>query len=119
MAAQVGWAVTRAGRGLVSSHQWLYAARFEHALDSEQRIVGTVRHRRTGKPLPGLMVQVFLSGKRAITDKHGRYQLTGVPKRNGYWLVCGPGEGKSPYATRSIEDTRTCEPATVDFEVES
>src|SRR5262249_26503962 len=51
-------------------------------------IVGTVRARDTGKPLPGVVVygqeEGFHRSVRAVTDAQGRYRLVGLPKMGQY-----------------------------------
>jgi RNA polymerase sigma factor (sigma-70 family) len=102
-----------------------YGATFDHAAAPARPIVGIVRDRDTGKPLAGVTVQsdkfagVNVSGDsslQAVTDKDGRYRLTGMPKGVGNAIKAAPAPGQ-PYfqALREVEDGPGLEPVTVDF----
>src|SRR5262249_56332886 len=83
------WAMTRPGgkvraatwrRGAGDREMLFYGSTFEHVMDPSRPIIGTVRDRDTGKPLPGATVESYvfarvnLAGRdlvRAVADKEG------------------------------------------------
>jgi RNA polymerase sigma factor (sigma-70 family) len=119
------WALTRPGHGPVREAKGItwarfYLARFDHAAGPTKPIVGTVRDKRTGKPIPGITVGGNLTS--ATTDSRGRYRLVGGAKRERYDLSLST-EGKRglpyfPVFRRDIRDTQGLEPVTADFELE-
>ncbi|MFL5338594.1 MAG: sigma-70 family RNA polymerase sigma factor [Gemmataceae bacterium] len=119
------WAITRPGPadGFVKRRgdYDVVAATFDVILGPTKEITGTVRDRRTGKPVAGMLVEDGHSGTaKATTDVEGRYRLTGIPKKSHYAVSVG-GRPGVPYfdATQmNIEDTAGFSPVTVDFEVE-
>ncbi len=105
-------------------HDRIYAASFDYAVGPCKPIVGTVRDKATGKPLPGIHVRCYSGGRigsfkgmgYAVTDEKGRYRLTGVSKAREYTLAAEA----SPYFNVTkwqIADTPGLEPLTVDVEL--
>src|SRR5262249_12394814 len=102
-----------------------YHARFDHLVGPTKPVVGTVRDKRTGKPLAGILVGRSYEGEgrehlTGTTDARGRYRPVGGPKR-----ATDPGSagGKPglPYfdvTQRSVRDTPGLDPVTADFELE-
>ncbi len=105
-------------------HDRIYAASFDYAVGPCKPIVGTVRDKATGKPLPGVHVKCYSGGTigsfkgmgYAVTDANGRYRLSGVSKAREYTLAAEA----SPYFNITkwhIADTPGLEPITVDVEL--
>jgi RNA polymerase sigma factor (sigma-70 family) len=113
-------ALTRSGpaKGWISGNWGLYGARFECLVAPTKPIVGTVRDKRTGKPIAGMNIWVAQAlVTEAKTDSQGRYRVVGASKRKQY-DVSASG---TPYFRRSknhVADTPGLEPLTVDFELE-
>src|SRR5262249_31774925 len=97
------------------------SANFDVILGPTKEVNGTVRDRRTGKPIAGLLVEDGHTGTaKTATDAQGHYRLVGVPKRSHYAISVG-GRPGLPYfdATRmDIADPPGLAPVTADFEVE-
>src|SRR5262249_9815794 len=92
-----------------------YTASFDLVLVPSKPIIGTVRDRRTGKPLPGATVVCSSGGyARATTDAKGRYRLDGGPKVRAYW---GSAGGPPHFNGTNLElaDTPGLDPLTGDF----
>jgi RNA polymerase sigma factor (sigma-70 family) len=113
-------ALTRTGpvEGLYSGNEndTVYGATFERVIPPGKAIAGTVREKRTGKPLAG--VTVSCGRCAATTGAGGRYRIDGPRKRSEYSVTAS---GVLPYfdATRSnVPDTPGFEPVSVDFELE-
>src|SRR5205823_10719334 len=96
---------------------------FDHLAAPTKPIRGTVKDRRTGKPVAGVTVngQPDLGdriGEAASTktDAKGRFTLLGVPKAKAYHLNLGG----APYVAtgKEVADTPGLEPIRVAFEVE-
>jgi RNA polymerase sigma factor (sigma-70 family) len=119
------WALTRPGNGPVREAKGItwarfYLARFDHAAGPTKPVVGTVRDKRTGKPVAGITLMGGYT--TATTDSRGRYRLVGGAKRERYDLFLS-AEGKRglpyfPVLKRDIRDTQGLEPVTADFELE-
>jgi RNA polymerase sigma factor (sigma-70 family) len=88
-------------------------------------IVGVVRDKDSGKPIPGAVVTSYrragshisaVTDLRAVADREGRYRLVGMPKGDGNVLRAGPPQGE-PYlmAVKEVADTPGFEPVTADF----
>jgi RNA polymerase sigma factor (sigma-70 family) len=103
----------------------LHGNGFGHVAAPGKPIVGVVRDRDTGKPIPGAVVTSFqragdpISARtdlRAVADREGRFRLLGMPKGEGNVIRAGPPENE-PYlmATCRVEDTPGLGPVTVDF----
>src|SRR5207247_1240171 len=63
-----------------------YLARFDHLVGPTKPVVGTVRDKRTGKPIAGIKVGRSYEDEvqehlYATTDAQGQYRLIGGPKR--------------------------------------
>ena len=82
-------------------------------------ITGTVRDKRTGKPAAGVTVvcPMTMTWGKTITDKDGRYKISGMPKRNEYYVAAG-GAPYFNFTHNKVPDTPGLEPLTVDFEME-
>src|SRR5262249_32820448 len=96
----------------------VYAAKFEHPCKPGKSIVGVVRDRDTGAPLPGISVRaLYGTNARSTTDQEGRYRLDGMPKLTEFKLIAGAGASDRPYITteRSVGDRPNCEPVTADI----
>jgi hypothetical protein len=97
---------------------------FEHVAAPCKPIVGVVRDKDTGKPIPGAIVtsykcadrQIGGTDLRAVADREGRYRLMGMPKGDGNIIRAGPPDNE-PYlmAVQQIADTPAFEPITADF----
>lgn len=103
----------------------LYGNGFDHIAAPCRPIVGVVRDKDTGKPIPGAVVTSYkradshmsaVTDLRAVTDKNGRYCLLGMPKGEGNVIRAGPPE-EEPYlmATQNIANPPGVEPVTADF----
>jgi RNA polymerase sigma factor (sigma-70 family) len=105
-----------------------YPARFDHAAAPCRVVQGVVRDRATGKPVAGATVRTA-SGVgnpsrsiQAITDRAGRYRLTGLPggraRRGLDTLLALPPEGQAYLGVRKrLAGGSTTEPARLDFEL--
>jgi RNA polymerase sigma factor (sigma-70 family) len=118
------WVLTRTGPlpKLPTGHYGAYGPTFDLILGPSKPIAGTVRDRRTGKPVAGIIVEEATGQRdRATTDAEGHYRLVGVPKNSrGYFVSAGGGKGV-PYfdvTKLDIPDTPGWEPLAVDFEME-
>lgn len=115
------WVVTRspsAVQGLPHDPQegW-YAANFEMLLRPSRPIVGTVRDKATGKPLPGMHIRALaVAEPETFTDAKGQYRLEGLPKQDSYTI----GAEGLPYfnVTRFLPDSPGFEPIVADVELE-
>ena len=113
------YALTRNGpaKGWIPGNWGLYGAQFEWLASPCKPIIGTIRDKRTGKPLAGLTVgaaqSLYIKTK---TDNEGRYRILGAAKSQEYDIVAG----EMPYfsSEHHIADTPGLEPITVDFELE-
>jgi RNA polymerase sigma factor (sigma-70 family) len=104
----------------------VYGVPFDFAAAPCKPIVGIVRDKDTGKPIPGAIVTSFqFAGSnyvqtevRTVADKDGKYQLNGMPKGDGNVIRAGPPEG-APYlmAVHSVGDSPGLEPITADFKL--
>ncbi len=103
----------------------LYGNGFDHIAAPGRPIVGVVRDKDTGKPIPGAMVTSYqragshisaVTDLRTVADKNGRYCLLGMPKGEGNIIRAEPPED-APYlmAIRNIANPPGLEPVTADF----
>jgi RNA polymerase sigma factor (sigma-70 family) len=103
----------------------LYGNGFDHIAAPCRPIVGIVRDKDTGKPIPGAVVTSYkragghisaVTDLRAVADNNGRYRLLGMPKGEGNVIRAGPPED-APYlmAIQNIADPLGLEPVTADF----
>ena len=92
-----------------------FTAKFDLQLEPGKVIHGTVRDKRTGKPLAGIRVSAGMAW--ATTDKKGQYLITGVAKGRAHFL----STAGAPYLSSvkpAVKDTPGLEPVTVDFQLE-
>jgi RNA polymerase sigma factor (sigma-70 family) len=100
----------------------LFGDTFVQHLGPTKPIVGTVRDRKTGRPIAGAVEEDASGSYRAnaVTDANGRYRLVGLPKMEKYPVAVG-GKPGVPYFDASnweIADTPGLEPLTLDFELD-
>jgi RNA polymerase sigma factor (sigma-70 family) len=120
--------LTRLGplTGVRTGNMGAYAASFDYHSGPCKPVTGTVRDKRTGKPLAGILVFGSASpggsigayfDEKATTDDQGRYRLTGVGKCEMYWLAA---EGLPYFNTtkHEVRDNGGLEPLVVDFDLE-
>jgi len=108
-----------------------YGATFEHVARASVPIVGTVRDKQSGKPLPGVTIQAhkladnpaaqsFIVARyfRTTSDDKGRYRLTGMPIRKGSELLAIPPQGQ-PYlmSKRTVDVSAENDSVQADFEL--
>jgi RNA polymerase sigma factor (sigma-70 family) len=131
------WAITRPGekveadswrRGADDRKMTFYgAATGDHLVPPCQPIVGVVRDKDTGKPIPGAVVESHQIGRRnvggqvhlrAVADREGRYRLLGMPKGEGNQVRIAPPEGQ-PYLAllARVPDAPGLEAATLDVKL--
>jgi RNA polymerase sigma factor (sigma-70 family) len=102
-----------------------YPATFDHIAPPSKPVVGTVRDKDTGQPIAGVVVRsTVLAGNlfderapfRAVTDKDGRYRLTGLPRGRGSKIQAGSPPDQ-PYlaALKELGETPGLEPVPLDF----
>jgi RNA polymerase sigma factor (sigma-70 family) len=129
------YAVTRPGQKLEVPNMWnvndgdaprlVYSVPFDHVAAPCKPVVGVVRDKDTGKPIPGAVITSYkLAGSNfvertelsTVADKDGKYRLNGLPKGDGNIIRAGPPDGE-PYlmATHSVGDSPGLEPITADF----
>jgi RNA polymerase sigma factor (sigma-70 family) len=103
----------------------LYGNGFDHIAAPCRPIVGVVRDKDTGKPIPGAVVTSYkragshisaVTDLRAVADENGRYRLLGMPKGEGNVIRAGPPQD-APYlmAIQNIADAPGLDPITADF----
>ncbi len=93
----------------------LKGAKFDYAAAPGKSIRGIVRERGSGKPVADARV-VFSPAQVAITDKEGRYEISGVGKSEQYLL--GVGGASIIFHFKQVGDTPGLQPVTQDIEVE-
>jgi RNA polymerase sigma factor (sigma-70 family) len=118
------WGLTRDGKNLnlAKRGEPIYPAKFDHIAAPTKPILGTVRDKDTGKPLPGIIV---LTERRqtgrwideATTDERGRYRIVGNPKQREY-AVSAVGRPYFAMTKSNLADTPGLEPLVVDFALE-
>ncbi len=109
VAAREIHATTRPGSKLEVPGQWsvndgdaprfVFGVPFDFAAAPTRAIVGVVRDKDTGKPIPGAIVTSYkLAGSnyvertelRTSADQDGKYRLIGMPKGDGNIIRAGP-----------------------------
>jgi RNA polymerase sigma factor (sigma-70 family) len=106
--------------GLRLGHRTVYATGSDFIVRPSKPIVGTVRDRKTGKPIAGIRVvcpNMTLSWSGATTDEKGRYRIEGVGKQKEYALAAGG----LPYFNSTkldVPDTQGLDPLEFDFELD-
>jgi RNA polymerase sigma factor (sigma-70 family) len=100
-----------------------HGATFDHVAAPTRAIVGTVRDKDTGKPLPGVTIRDETNYSpgvdidlRVTTDAEGRYRMVGLSRDAGHSLLALPPSG-SPYLRASLTSGTApgLDPVTVDF----
>ncbi len=103
----------------------IYGNGFDHIAAPCRPIVGVVRDKDTGKPIPGAIVTSYqragshisaVTDLLTVADKNGHYRLLGMPKGEGN-VIRAAGPEDEPYlmATQNIADPPGLEPITADF----
>ncbi len=113
--------ITRAGKvdGLRLESRAVYPPGANFTVRPSKAIVGTVRDRRTGKPVAGIAVvlaNATWTWARATTDEKGHYKIDGAGKQKEYAVAAGG----LPYfnATKMhVPDTPGLDPLVVDFDL--
>jgi RNA polymerase sigma factor (sigma-70 family) len=97
-------AATRPSRG-APSKGGIHGASFDYLAPPARPIQGVVRDRASGKPVAGVQVSARGCLSTALTDEGGRYELSGCPKADRYFLLAQPQTGQ-PYfvATAGVQD---------------
>jgi RNA polymerase sigma factor (sigma-70 family) len=114
-------------------HTFVYhGARFDHVAAPSSPIVGVVRDKDTGKPIPRAIVYSYkfagnnihgLMDLHTVADEQGRYRLTGMPRGEGNKLLAHPPKDLTtitqPYvmAIKNVPKSDGLRPVTVDFEL--
>ncbi len=113
--------ITQAGvADKVPAREHVYGPTFRHTVRPAKPIVGTVRDRRTGKPVAGARVVspgATWDWPSATTDDQGRYRIDGVGKAERYEVAAAA----LPYFNSTkwgIKDTPGLDPLTVDFDLD-
>ncbi len=97
-----------------SGEQRILGPRFEITAPPGRTITGIVRDQESARPLPGVQVQPSWPGG-VRTDRDGRYQLTGQPKKAENMIVVElPGQ---PYlkVVKTVADSLGLGPITLDL----
>jgi hypothetical protein len=112
-------AIVTAGAGARAPgkhHGFGLPATFTYVAAAGRRIRGVVRDKVTGRPVAGVRVKAWDGFVEAVTDKEGRYELTGTAKEPRYTLTARPGAGQHYFsALASSDDTPGLAPVTVHF----
>ncbi|HEX5271466.1 MAG TPA: sigma factor-like helix-turn-helix DNA-binding protein, partial [Gemmataceae bacterium] len=115
--------ITRAGRvdGLRLESRAVYPLGANYTVRPSKPIVGTVRDRKTGRPIAGIDV-VFPNNTwnwaRATTDEKGHYKIDGIGKQKEYRYITAGGLAYFEAAKTEIADTPGFDPVVVDFELD-
>jgi RNA polymerase sigma factor (sigma-70 family) len=115
--------ITRAGKvdGLRLESRAVYPLDSEFTARPGKPIVGTVRDRKTGKPIAEIEVvfpNTTWTWARATTDEKGHYKIDGVGKQKEYGSITAGG---LPYFTATktqVADTPGFDPIVLDFELD-
>src|SRR5262249_34165264 len=109
---------TRGVEGLQAGYFGTHGATFDFLARPSKPVVGSVRDRRTGKPLAGITGRSHRWATLSTrTGARGRYRLDGVSKGDHYILSAG---GLPYFHTTKprVADTAGLAPLTVDFELD-
>jgi RNA polymerase sigma factor (sigma-70 family) len=106
--------ISRAG-AMKEMPSHLKGANFDYVAAPGKSIRGTVRERGSGKPVAGARI-ASSPAQVAITDKEGRYEISGVGKSEQYLL--GIGGASIIFHFKQVGDTPGLQPVTHDIEVE-
>jgi RNA polymerase sigma factor (sigma-70 family) len=121
------WAVTLANppKALAGRTTGLYGATFDHLARPAKRVTGTVRDKKTGKPVAGVRIIGRVpnmgyarggSPVETITDANGNYQLDGLSKDKQYVITVDTLSGMTYVPEeKELEDTEGLRPMTADF----
>jgi hypothetical protein len=105
-----------------------YGADFDHVAPPSKPVVGVVRDKDTGRPIPGAVLRSYkLAGNlidervnfRVAADKDGRYRITGLPYGRGNQFQVGGAPDGPPYVM-AIQEAGTSdglEPVRLDVEL--
>lgn len=114
--------VNRAGpkEGWNKGNLGLYATGFTFLLAPCKPIYGTVRDKKTGKPIAGVKVAHNNHYAESTTNDKGEYRLIGAPKEQEHMIALGGGKGVPyiDYTRHNIRDTAGLEPMRVDFDLD-
>ncbi len=116
--------VTRGRRSPDWGISLYFGANFTYAAAPTKPVVGIVKDKDTGKPLPGVRIASNatadfpvhgFNGIETTTGQDGRYRLVGLPKGRGNHVIAIPAKGQ-PYlaAGVSIPDTEGLDPVVLD-----
>ncbi len=107
-----------------------FGANFDLAASPTRPVVGVVRDKDTGKPLPGVTIETighYIGLIRTTTDENGRYRLVGLPKGSGNKIAARTYDtfmprrieaaNERPYlaSIKEVGNPLGLEPVTVDF----
>jgi RNA polymerase sigma factor (sigma-70 family) len=104
----------------VEGNRGLYHTGFIFSLAPGKAIVGTVRDKKTGKPIAGVPVYHDDWRASATTNEKGEYRILGAPKQPAHGVFTEGRKGV-PYLSqhkRNLADTPGLEPVRVNFELE-
>ncbi len=101
-----------------------YGATFEHRVPTAKPIVGVVRDKDTGEPMPGVRLRGepplhaagMLKWVETTSDAEGKYRLTGVPRTGRTKILAIPPDDQ-PYmlSQLKVKDVPDSEETTLDF----
>jgi RNA polymerase sigma factor (sigma-70 family) len=102
----------------------VYGPTFDHLARPSKPIVGTVRDKATGKPVPGAHVNGHGAGAwwedyaSTTADEQGRFRLLGLPKGPTYSVTVSAGQAKGYLpAEKPVADSSGLDPVAADFEL--
>jgi hypothetical protein len=100
----------------------VYGATFDHAAAPCRPIAGTVTDKDTGQPIPGVTIRSRIPHAlasddhvEARTDKEGRYQLLGLPRKGGQRVYANAAGQPYLPAGKTTGAAAGVGPARVDF----
>jgi uncharacterized GH25 family protein len=99
----------------------LYGPTFDYVAPAARIIEGTVRQAGSSKPVGGFRIAIgvgYGDSVSAVSNKEGRYRLTGVPKMKEYLLGAEPPENSSWLRGGArVQDREGLQTLKVDFTV--